>query len=395
MDLTPNYRGQGNALFSLAFKTGLLTVLTLGIYRFWQKTRIRKYIWSSTNLDGDGFEYTGTGLEKFLGFLLAIVILAVYLGLVQMALFFFGLNIFVDPETASQAEVLAQIAAIYISALAVMPLVYYAQYRARRYKMARTRWRSIRFGMDRGAWGYAFRAIGYGLLTIVSLGILTPLMTFKLEQYMADRSYYGSERFKQSGKWTQLYKAMLHMLIGLALLIASGATIFLHPYQQPGTLTLLLFFAGYIWFLIGTVVYFVQSFAYLMSHKTLGYVSFTATPRTGTIIKHYVLGGLAIGLILAVVFGMATSLISASLFMVQSETAVVLTMVGIVLIYLFVIVMMQALSLVMITQPILQHIIKSVTVHNTDALADIQQRAAEQGVDAEGFADALDIGAAI
>jgi uncharacterized membrane protein YjgN (DUF898 family) len=75
-------------LFWLAFWTGLLTVLTLGIYRFWARTRLRRYIWSAIDAGGDSFEYTGTGLEKFLGFLIALVVLAVYLGLLQVGLSF-------------------------------------------------------------------------------------------------------------------------------------------------------------------------------------------------------------------------------------------------------------------------------------------------------------------
>ena len=93
------YRGTRGELFPLAISVALLTFVTLGIYRFWGKTRIRKYIWSSTVGDGDAFEYTGTGLEKFLGFLVAIVALAIYLGVVQMLLFFLGLSYSVDLET--------------------------------------------------------------------------------------------------------------------------------------------------------------------------------------------------------------------------------------------------------------------------------------------------------
>lgn len=60
-------------------KTSLLTLVTLGIYRFWAKTRVRKYFWSSVVGEGDGFEYTGTGIEKILVFLVAVVVLAIYL----------------------------------------------------------------------------------------------------------------------------------------------------------------------------------------------------------------------------------------------------------------------------------------------------------------------------
>ena len=39
------YHGERRALFWLALRTAILTTITLGIYRFWAKTRIRKYIW--------------------------------------------------------------------------------------------------------------------------------------------------------------------------------------------------------------------------------------------------------------------------------------------------------------------------------------------------------------
>ncbi|MEM6340053.1 MAG: DUF898 family protein, partial [Pseudomonadota bacterium] len=158
------YFGKGWPLFTLYLKTAFLTLITLGIYRFWAKTRIRKYVWSSVSADNDSFEYTGTGLEKFLGFLIAIVVLAIYLGVVQMALFYLGLNLFVNPDEATPTQIALQGLGFSITFLAVVPLLMFAQYRARRYKMARTRWRSIRFGMEKGAWAYAFRAIGYYIL---------------------------------------------------------------------------------------------------------------------------------------------------------------------------------------------------------------------------------------
>ena len=88
MRMQTTYHGTRSTLFWLAVRITVLTAMTLGIYRFWAKTRLRKYIWSSIAADGDSLEYTGTGLEKFLGFLAAIVILAVYLGLLQILLFF-------------------------------------------------------------------------------------------------------------------------------------------------------------------------------------------------------------------------------------------------------------------------------------------------------------------
>jgi hypothetical protein len=42
---------------------------------------------------GDAFEYTGTELKKFLGFLIDLVILAFYLGILQVVLTVVGFNL--------------------------------------------------------------------------------------------------------------------------------------------------------------------------------------------------------------------------------------------------------------------------------------------------------------
>ena len=40
------------------------TVLTLGFYRFWMVTRLRRHYWNAIRIQGDPLEYTGTGREK-------------------------------------------------------------------------------------------------------------------------------------------------------------------------------------------------------------------------------------------------------------------------------------------------------------------------------------------
>lgn len=393
------YTGEKGPLFNLAFKTGLLTVVTLGIYRFWQKTRIRKYIWSSVNAGGDTFEYTGTGIEKLLGFLIAVVFLAIYIGIIQMVLFYAGLSVMVDPQRASPQEMIAQTIALYITFFAVLPFILYAVYRARRYKMARTRWRGIRFGMEKGAWGFVWRALGYGFLAVITLGILTPLQTFNLEKYQADRSYYGSARFTQTGKWTDLYSAMKHLLIGIGILVVSGSlavgaaiseSIGLAAFGGFGV------FVGYIWVIIGSIHYGVQSFAYLTANKVLGDdIRFTAAPRTGFVIKTYIVGGLLVGLLASVAFGIVATIAAAFIPLLQNGGGIIAFSIVMAVGYVVALVLTQALSLILITQPILAHYIEKLEIVNADSLNRIAQREAETGVDAEGFADALDIGGAI
>ena len=58
-DLSVQYRGDPAKLFPLALGTGLLAVVTLGIYRFWAKARIRRFVWSHIRVGDDALEFTG------------------------------------------------------------------------------------------------------------------------------------------------------------------------------------------------------------------------------------------------------------------------------------------------------------------------------------------------
>lgn len=390
--LRGNYFGERAPLFKLAFVTSLLTVLTLGIYRFWAKTRIRKYIWSSVESGGARFEYTGTGLEKFLGFLIAVVVLAIYMGIVQMALFYFGLNMFQQPT--NDVEMFAQLGATYISLFALSPFIFFAAYRAQRYKMSRTRWRGVRFGMDKVALGYVWRGILYSLTTLFSLGILYPLQVFRLQKYMMDRSWYGNAQFMQGGKWTKLYKGLLHIVIAILILVAG---VVIGAAADAPALMIIFMILGYVWLLVGFIAFGVYRMKYMAGELTLGDVRFEAKPQTGTIVKIYLIGVLLVMVVGAVIFGIAAAALAPMFAQMADPESLAMNMpagsmiMGVVL-YLVALVIMGALTLVFITQPIIAHLVSSVTVLNADGLSAIRQREGDSGADAEGFADALDFG---
>lgn len=390
---------QNDKLFWLFVKTTLLTVVTLGIYRFWAKTRIRKYIWASTSGDGDSFEYTGTGLEKFLGFLIAIVILAIYLGLVQMGLMFFGIFMLSEPD--SEAEFIAQFIGSFITVLAVVPLVFFAQYRARRYRMARTRWRGLRFGMESAAWGYVRTAVGHVLLTIVTLGLLLPRQTFHLEKYMVDRTWFGDGKFLQGGRWQDLYPGMKHIGIAICVLILG---VLLGAVAQAPGFAGLTWFVGMVWFAIGIMYYRVFAFNYLAAHKTLdGEITFNAAAETSSLVKIYVIGSLALagfsfvvgGILFSVFAGIAAGTVAS----VDPNSALLGGLsIGLALflavVYIAFFVMLAAITFIMINVKMLAHFVRSVTLINAEHLNRLHQRVADKGADAEGFADALDVGSA-
>lgn len=390
-DVKVQYRGDAAKLFPLALGVGMLGLVTLGVYRFWGKARIRRHVWGKIRVGDDALEFTGTGLEMFLGFLMAVVALAVYLAVVQLILFSVGIRFVFDPQ--SETEVIAQGISIALSFLAVLPLLIFAAYRSRRYKLARTRFRGIRFAMDNAAGGYVIRALGYLVLTGLSLGLLWPLMTFRLEAYMTDRTWYGGARFRQGGAWTGLYRAYFHVIVGMGMIL--GAVVFgaIGESWVSGLLSVL----GVIWGMVGLILYRVRAFGYLMSHKEMeGGLGFHAAPRAGAVVWAYIKGALIVGLLggvaSAVIFApmgaMMVGIEEASDF-VQLEFAVL----GVVL-YLLVLTVFGALTLVFISQPVLAQFVDSVTVTGAQALDAVRQRVADGGADAEGLADALDMGGA-
>ncbi|PLL11902.1 DUF898 domain-containing protein [Tabrizicola sp. TH137] len=390
-ELQVSYRGDPAKLFPLALGTGVLGVVTLGIYRFWAKARIRRHVWEKVRVGDDAMEFTGTGLEMFLGFLMAVVVLAVYLAVVQLILFAVGIRFVLDPQ--NEMEEIAQGISIALSFLAVLPLMLFAAYRARRYKLARTRFRGIRFAMENAAGGYMLRGLIYLALTVVSLGLLWPLMTYRLEAYMTERTWYGGARFRQGGRWTGLYSAYFHVVVGIALI---GLSVLVGIGGSPG-LSGLLATVGAIWGMVGLVIYRVRAFGYLMSQKEMdGGLGFRAAPRAGRVVWLYIkgvfivglLGGVASAIIFAPLGSMMVGIEEASE-LVQLEFAVL----GVAL-YLLLLTVFGALALVFISQPILGHFVESVTVTGAEALDAVRQRVSDRGADAEGLADALDMGGA-
>ena len=63
-----SFHGTGGTLFGIHVVNVLFTVLTLGVYYFWGKTRIRRYLFGQSAFEGDRFAYHGTAQELLLGF---------------------------------------------------------------------------------------------------------------------------------------------------------------------------------------------------------------------------------------------------------------------------------------------------------------------------------------
>ena len=176
-----NTSGIGPMLW-IGFYTLLLNFLTLTFFRFWGRTHFRRRLWADTEVGGEPLEYTGSGFELFIGFILAIfTLMAPFVGALLIAQVLFG------PE-----GFLAVIIPLY---LLLFVLIGAAIYLARRYHLSRTRLRGIRFAQTGSAWGYGFATFGYGLLAAITLGWFGPEARIRLSRKLWSKAYFGSMPF--------------------------------------------------------------------------------------------------------------------------------------------------------------------------------------------------------
>ncbi len=171
-----HYEGRLEMVYKIWLVNLFLNIVTLGIYSFWGKTRLRRYIAGSFLLDGDIFEYSGTGKELFLGFLKAIPLFILAYGP------FFAASAYAGEEAVWPL-------------LLLLPLVYFigmAIFAAKRYRLSRTSWRGIRCYVTGSVFSYANLYVWRLFLNIVSLGILIPYSDIAKHRKIIDQTYFGN-----------------------------------------------------------------------------------------------------------------------------------------------------------------------------------------------------------
>ena len=127
------FHGTGGSLFGIHIVNMLLTALTLGIYYFWGKVKVRNYVFSQSEFEGDRFAYHGTGKELLIGWLNGMVILAAIYG-VSFAL------LYLSGERSVWGQVLFL---LFLLPPLLFGLVPIAIAGAWRYRLSRSSWRNI------------------------------------------------------------------------------------------------------------------------------------------------------------------------------------------------------------------------------------------------------------
>ena len=210
------FTGSWREYLPIAATNVLLIIVTLGIYRFWAAARQRRYLWSRTEVIGDRLEWSGTGKEMFIGFLVVSAFLLPFFLFFQ---FLFPAMVARGKEAAAGGILLLfQLALLYLSGV--------ARFRALRYRLSRTWWRGIRGGSNEPGWGYGGEYLWRIGVASITAYIAWPWMATALFRDRWKEMSFGSLQFRSDlqmeglgRRWAAVY------LVPIAALIVGGILI--------------------------------------------------------------------------------------------------------------------------------------------------------------------------
>jgi len=209
----PRYDGPAPELFRIYLQNVALTVLTLGVYRFWAKVRATRFHHQHLSFAGARLDYHATGREKLNGFLKGLVLI-VPLG---AALYFehAALLTAYGPLVAQYATTVTFVVAMF----ALRPLILVG---GQRFNLARTSWSNVRLRFD-GRVGAAYGLYARDALFIVlTFGLYTPFHLVNVRRFRMQHTAIGDLRFDFRGDgmgllWLSMFGVPLcYVTLGLA-----------------------------------------------------------------------------------------------------------------------------------------------------------------------------------
>ena len=220
-DRAIRFTGDWREYLPIAATNALLIICTLGVYRFWATARQRRYLWSRTQVIDDTLEWTGTGKEMFLGFLIVV-------GVVLLPLYLFIQFLF--PYLLTHGKMDAAFGIFFLFEIALIYLGGFARFRALRYRLSRTYWHGIRGGSDDPGWNYGGEYLGRIALAFMTMFIMYPWAATRLWGSRWSAMSFGPMQFRASltaeglkARWALIYFAPLAAMIVAFMLIGALA----------------------------------------------------------------------------------------------------------------------------------------------------------------------------
>lgn len=207
-----SFSGSARDYFGIWVVNTLLKLVTFGIYSAWAKVRKLRFFYGSTTLHDQPFEYLADPLALFKGWLIAAVAFLLY-------------------TLGTQVSPLLSMA-VGIAIFAAFP---WLVVRSRMFNASNSSHRNIRFGF-RPDYSQAYLVYAaLPLLTMSTLGLLTPYTLFRQRKFMVENSSYGAAPFTFTATAREFYLLALKIVLAVvAVIVPIGVFIALAGGGMPG-----------------------------------------------------------------------------------------------------------------------------------------------------------------
>jgi uncharacterized membrane protein YjgN (DUF898 family) len=309
------------------------------------------------------------------------------------------LNLSVTLISVFAGGFLGPILATIVALLVIPAIVQIALYRARRYRLSRTRYRGIRFRQTGTGTAYLGKTVAWLILTLLTLGIVFPYLNTAQERYKIENTWFGSAQgvFAASAKSLLPAWLLVWSVVVVPIVLAIGIEVIGHVSDAVDRIEFgLLILAGlalltvpFLW-----VRYRVREFRVFTAGTTLGPLGFASDLGVWPVIWIYVRYYLVL---LGILVGIGLMIVSASPFFSAGFDAETLERFmahgpGTILVFAAILAFVIVASLVMellLRRPLWAAMVRSVTVSHVGALDQIMQGAAQ---DSLAVGEAFDTG---
>lgn len=304
----------GRGLGRLVLGNMALTLVTLGLYRFWARTRLRRLLWDCVRVDGDPLVYTGEGRELFLGFLAALVVMLPVLSAIKVAT---GL---VPPTDPWLLMLLYGTIGVVFGMLGIV-----ARYQVRRYLLSRTRWRGLRAGQDAPFRPFFRVHAAAWAVEVLTLGLAAPWTAARIHAFRLRHTHLGTGRFTATASTEGLWRPYLYAwgaaFIAVALFLGFAGPLWLASRDameaKEAGLPPPMFPSLNIWLFIGSLVMAFVAWLFSVRYRIIRFCRFVGLTRLegvrfacpmpamgieGALLGH--IGFMAAGAVIAVMVGL-------------------------------------------------------------------------------------------
>ncbi|WP_438997016.1 YjgN family protein [Candidatus Puniceispirillum sp.] len=193
------FTGTARQLFGIHFVNILLSLVTLGVWIPWARVRNRRFFYGNTRVLDNGIDYLATGFALFKGWVLVLFAFLIF---------------YITPYFAEGLPYIQEGLSIIFMFIYPWALTKSIYFNARNLA-----WRDVRFDWQGGYFGAAWYFFLFPIISILSLGLLIPLMSCKARQYIVNNYRFGQASFDARLEIGSFYGAAIQTIFAFIFML--------------------------------------------------------------------------------------------------------------------------------------------------------------------------------